>query len=281
MRCATAVLISTLTVTSAQAADYLRGPLPEPAHRPVQSQQIDWSGFYVGGTGAYTSGTVDQSRLGSPLANAAFPYTSGTNAMIPMITFGKPSLKGTGFGVFAGYNTMWDDVVLGMEGEYNRVGTDAKSSFGPIGRAVSSTSGTHLWDTTLSGTAKTRVQDYGVIRARVGAAFDRFLPYVTVGVAAGRINSTASIVGTTQEYEMQANPSGVGYTRFDHSGVIAGNATIKTSTTTWGYALGMGMDVAVTDNIFLRGQWEYLNFGGSKNANVSLNTFKGGLGAKF
>lgn len=282
MRHATALAVLAMMATPTLAADYLRGPLPEPAARVSAPQAYDWSGFTVSVLGAHGTGKANQTALAADATNAAFPDLSATTAISSLVNYGRPTLRGNGFSVALGYNTMWDDVVVGVEAEYTRLSGRASSTFGPIGRNLGvSGSTTNSWDTVVSGAAESRVQDYTVARVRVGAAFDRFLPFVTMGVAAGRISSTARVHGTTQEYYNDLDPTTQLPRSTAVSGVIPGDATVKTNSFTWGYALGLGMDVAVTDNIFLRGQYEYLGFGGTNNVHIGLNTFKGGAGIKF
>lgn len=282
MRRATALAMMTLMATTAHAADYLRGPLPEPAMRAPAPQAYDWSGFTIAVLGAHGTGKVDQSTLSTDVANATFPDLGGTSLIAGLVNYGRPTLRGNGFSVAFGYNTMWDDVVVGAEAEYTQLSGVATSAFGPIGRDLySSTSTSTSWDTNVSGTARTRVRDYTVGRFRVGTAFDRFLPYATLGIAVGRTSSSAQLTGTTQQYYHDLDPTTSLPRATAVSGVIPGNGMTKTSAMTWGYALGAGIDVAITDGIFLRGQYEYLGFGGSKNASLGMNTFKGGIGAKF
>ncbi|MCA0424087.1 MAG: outer membrane beta-barrel protein [Proteobacteria bacterium] len=280
MRRSLALALLTLTVVPSEAADYLRGPLPEPAARVSEPPAYDWSGFTITGMGLYGTGKADQSRLANNTAMSAFPDLGGTSAIASLANFGRPNLRGNGFSVAVGYNTMWDDVVVGVEAEYSRMGGTGTSSFGPITRNVYSDT-SNSWDTTLSGEARTRVRDYMVGRMKVGAAYDRFLPFVTLGVAAGRVTSNAHVYGTTQQYYNDLDPTTSLPRSTAASGVIVGDGRTKTGSYTWGYALGLGMDVAITDNIFLRGQYEYLGFGSNNNAHVGLNTFKGGAGVKF
>ena len=280
MRLAAVLAVTALSFTPALAADYLRGPLPEPAAKTGISQSWDWSGYTVSVHGLWGTGTADQSGLANSVTNATFPDLAATSAIAGLVNFGTPTLRGSGYGFAFGYNTQFDDVVLGLEGEYNRASMTADSAFGPVARRLATT-GTTQWDTTVSGSARTRVRDYGVLRARVGAAFDRFLPFVSAGLVVGRFNSTASMSGTTQEMQLYTDPNTNVQSWIPLSGVLASSGSVKTSGYSWGYAVGAGLDVAITDAIFARGQWEYLGIGGASNVNIGLHTFKGGIGARF
>lgn len=74
----------------------------------------------------------------------------------------------------------------------------------------------------------------GAIRGRVGYSFDRFLPYIAGGVAFGNIKNTLAIEGIGSE---------------SHS---------KTHT---GWTIGGGFDYAATDNVVLRLEYRYTDYG--------------------
>lgn len=281
MRLAAVLAVTALSFTPALAADYLRGPLPEPAAKTGISQTWDWSGYTVSVHGLWGTGTADQSGLATPVTNATFPDLAATSAIAGLANFGSPTLRGSGYGFAFGYNTQFDDVVLGLEGEYNRVSMNAESSFGPVYRRLAVSGSTSQWDVNVSGAARTRVRDYGVLRARVGAAFDRFLPFVSAGVVVGRFNSSASMSGTVQEMQLYTDTTTNVQSWVPLSSILTSSGSTKTSSFAWGYAVGAGLDVAITDAIFARGQWEYIGVGGSSNVNIGLHTFKGGVGARF
>jgi len=48
-----------------------------------------------------------------------------------------------------------------------------------------------------------------------------------------------------------------------------------------GFAVGGGLDVALTRNVFLRAEYEYVQFAPIANLVVDVNTVRGGLGIKF
>lgn len=73
---------------------------------------------------------------------------------------------------------------------------------------------------------------FGTVRARAGYAFDAFLPYVTGGLAYGG----ASIEGT--------------------GGIVGG-----IDDTFVGYTIGAGLEVAVADNVSVKGEYLYTDFG--------------------
>lgn len=91
-----------------------------------------------------------------------------------------------------------------------------------------------------SARAFTNLRWAGAARARVGYAMDRFLPYIAGGVALGGIKDTLK----------------------------TGNSNFTTDKTRAGWTIGGGVDYAATDNVILRLEYRYTDFG---KLNVNLN----------
>ena len=49
----------------------------------------------------------------------------------------------------------------------------------------------------------------------------------------------------------------------------------------YGYTVGVGFDFAVTSNIFVRAEWEYVQFSAINDVRVSMNSGHLGVGVKF
>ena len=49
----------------------------------------------------------------------------------------------------------------------------------------------------------------------------------------------------------------------------------------YGFLYGLGMDVAITPNIFLRGEWEYIAFNRVGDIRSTVNTARVGVGVRF
>jgi outer membrane immunogenic protein len=94
---------------------------------------------------------------------------------------GNLDLSGGVIGGTAGFNWQMGQVVLGVEGDADWSGVSGTTStFCPAGCA-------------------TRNDWLGTVRGRVGYSFDRFLPYLTGGLAAGDIKATTpGFAGATQ-----------------------------------------------------------------------------------
>lgn len=87
---------------------------------------------------------------------------------------------------------------------------------------------------------KTQLQWSGAARARVGYALDRFMPYIAGGAAFGNIKDGAHFQGEK----------------------VVSQSKIQT-----GWTIGGGADYAVTDNVIMRLEYRYTDFG-KRNFNV-------------
>jgi opacity protein-like surface antigen len=55
----------------------------------------------------------------------------------------------------------------------------------------------------------------------------------------------------------------------------------RDGTVAYGYAAGLGVDVAILPNVFMRGEWEYIQFIPVQNVRLNLNSVRAGIGVKF
>jgi len=127
-----------------------------PAKAPITKAPpayYNWGGFYIGGLATY--GWTDSVHCDG-------------GACDPGIVFPAFNMNGWLGGVTAGYNLQNANWVFGIEADWSWGHVDGSSGdtvdFG-------------------CGTCRTSVDSIGTVRARLGYAFDRFLPYVTAGVA--------------------------------------------------------------------------------------------------
>src|ERR1700726_3480535 len=122
------------TAAGAHAADmpdFLRGSLsgaPAPA--------VNWQGYYIGGQAGY--GSSDENFNGS--TSNIIAALIANNVIQEMgvaqwnLSLGKQSARNSGFGGFGGYNSQWDDVVVGLEASYlhGSFGGTATATEGPL-----------------------------------------------------------------------------------------------------------------------------------------------------
>ncbi len=141
--------------TIAQAADMPIKAVRAPNAAPVVAPIYNWTGIYVGGLVGYGSG-------------------KSTHCQNPFSCFpGDPEAdpKGWNGGVTVGYNWQMANWVLGFEGDWSWANMKGSSP------------GTASFGCGVGGTCDTKIKSFETARVRVGYAFDRFLPYVTAGVA--------------------------------------------------------------------------------------------------
>jgi outer membrane immunogenic protein len=155
----------------------------------------------------------------------------------------KFDISGGLLGGTIGYNWQWGQAVVGIEGDIGWSGIrGTTNTLCPLG-------------------CETRNHWLATARGRVGYALDRFLPYLTAGLAFGDINATTP-----------GFPGG--------------------TITTAGWTVGAGIEVGILPNVSIKGEYLYVdlsdfncgfNCGLAANGNVSFysNIFRGGLNVRF
>lgn len=184
-----------------QAADVIY----ETPEAPVYEETFSWSGAYIGAHAGYTFG---RNKLALTGLNDASSNTNGFSG-----------------GAYTGYNwLLTNSYLLGIEGDVNFSNINKDTQIATRGNV------------SLNWNAKTQFE--GAVRARLGYAYDRWLPYLAGGVAFARVKDTFSnnIAGNTID-----------------SADIATNRV--------GFTVGAGVDYAVTDNILLRTEYRYSDYG--------------------
>jgi outer membrane immunogenic protein len=290
-------------VTTARAADldydYLRGAEYDTVAAPVPV--IDWSGFYVGGHGGFTSTSLGFGNTVQPIvANDLRQTAVESQFRVSTLLSSNASqrVNGTSFGALAGYNMQFDEIVLGIEADYTHFG-----SFGAvrdsIGRQMVTSDGFVNY-VSLASNSSTKLDDYATLRARAGYAFGNFLPFVTGGFAIGSAQITDRVSVQVAGYDQttykanQAIADGskpayvgrYGYNAFDPNnpevGLLAPDVFNRTKTKiVGGFSAGTGIEYAITPNILLRAEYQYVIFNAFDGHKVNLNTVRGGAAVKF
>jgi outer membrane immunogenic protein len=270
----------------AQAADLpdlpiLRGAVTD----GMSTSRVNWQGVYIGGQGGY--GSSDENFNGST-SNMIAALLANTTIESEMhvsqwnLGLGKQSARTSGYGGFAGYNSQWTDVVVGLEASY------LHGSFGGSSTASKSlVSGAALSDglfhaVTASSLASISISDMATLRARAGYSVGSFLPYAFAGIALGDADITRSVTvhdnyaptfaGAVAACPVSPNPgppfcATLNATQTQHSHFI------------YGYSGGVGVDVNLVGGLFMRAEWEYIRF--TSSVDTSINTVRAGLGYKF
>jgi opacity protein-like surface antigen len=238
---------------------------------PAYKTYTRWSGLYAGGQVEYGSANLDFSKATQSLASWSLRGLAledeGNVSKFELLD--RKHTGSTGFGVFVGYNTQWEDIILGVELSYNKNSFSAVATNSQIGRTLSA--GGNSYGVLANGAASLDISDYGEFRGRVGYVMGNFLPYATVGFAMGRADFTRawSITGTE-------NPGTSGAVPFSFS-----NSEAKNSALIYGWSIGAGLDVALWQNVFIRGEFDYVQFSPVSGIAASLAVGRVGGGVKF
>lgn len=260
-------------VQGAQAADY-------PEDLPILRGSVRdgviprWQGFYIGGQAAYGSSDHNFNGATRDLAAQQLALTTVDQVLgvsnWPVIG-GKVSHQNSAFGAFGGYNSQWDDVVLGVDASYMHGNFGAQAS-GTMARQI--TSNDILYTASSTAAASINFTDVLTLRGRAGYAWNSFLPYVFGGVALGLADSKrSSIINSTGTYVGAGVPTIADYN------VTYNTAENKNGRLMVGYTFGVGTEVMLYNGLFARGEWEYVRFTGPIDTNI--NTVRGGLGYRF
>ncbi|OPB29042.1 outer membrane protein [Bartonella sp. WD12.1] len=279
MKCViTASIFALVSASAAQAADM---PIQERS-TPVLPQVVvapafSWTGFYLGG------------QIGGFSSNSNWVQTSGNIQGILENNKAFPKFSGFVGGLYAGSNVDFGNgFVLGVDTDIVWSGEKAKASRNSTlsqtgsetrfaARVGVSTGISELVPETNQGsgnnasnvTGDVTFSDKwsGATRVRLGAAFDRIMPYVAGGIAYSQIKASV--------------------TAKDAAGTETVVEGLSGSKTLVGYTLGAGVDFAMTDSVMLRAEYRYSDFGKKKFINdqvevdLKTNDFRVGVAYKF
>ena len=154
---------------------------------------------------------------------------------------GNFNLSGGVIGGTAGFNWQTGQVVLGIEGDIDWSGvTGTTATLCPAG-------------------CVTRNDWLGTARGRVGYAFDRFLPYVTGGLAVGDVKGAITSPPVT---------------------ILSGTNAQA------GWALGAGIEYAFTPSLSAKAEYLYVDLGSSTpvpgdSVELKSHVVRGGLNWRF
>lgn len=242
-----------------------------------------WSGFYVGGQFSYSNADGDFSdATQGPIAYSLRELTLESEfAPSNWPVLGSASHSAAGFGGFAGYNFQYLKAVFGVEANYDQASLSLTAPNSPISRVTPADSSSNTYLVNITGNGTVTNLNFGTLRARGGWAFGNFLPYAFAGLAIGHAN-----IAITETTSGQQNPpSGGGACSsssvppcvpFSFTGTAG-----KSSEWLYGPAVGAGLDVALTRNFFLRGEYEYVYFEPIDGVKLDINTVRVGAAVKF
>jgi outer membrane immunogenic protein len=204
-----------LGVVSAQAADIVQQRRVVQAAPVYTAPYYNWTGGYIGINGG---GGWGRSSFGAPFASNSYNLSGGV------------------VGATLGYNFQAGALVWGVEGDLDW--SNIRGS-GPCGLT----------------TCETRNGWLGTVRGRIGYAADRFMPYVTGGLAVG---------------DIRTNITGVG----------------SANTTKAGWTLGAGVEWALWQNWTAKVEYLYVDLGrggsiAGSDASFHTSLVRAGLNYRF
>ncbi|WP_029352451.1 outer membrane protein [Bosea sp. 117] len=252
------LLSGTALAVALSAAPAMAADLSYPVKAPIVAvvPVFTWTGFYIGGSVGYGWTSVD---------GVGPYYVPGYDSYINTYTSGSMEPDGWFGGLQAGYNyQFYNNVVLGIEADVMFADMKDTFSFG-YGAVLPGITDTY------NATATAKIDTFGTVRARLGYAADRFLPYITGGLAWANVevsgNGTVDLSGGPQLGWYQGSES----------------------ETYWGWAIGAGVEYAVTDHWTLKAEYIYSDLGAtnfdqlfnSSDLDFSIQTLKVGVNYKF
>ncbi|MCK2056645.1 carbohydrate porin [Methylobacterium sp. 37f] len=217
----------TLAVASGALAADLGAPRPAPANPAF----VDWSGPYLGVEGSAGNSYGATNFRGTTIGGRPVPAFK-TGDSTGRSDLGRNATTVVG-GVFAGYNWQTGPWVYGVEADV--AGANLKRS------VLLPALGVTADGDPAAGLIRAKTDLYGTVRGRLGYAFERALVYASFGLAGASTRVLASYPGPDGGLAPMA--------RADRSGL--------------GFALGAGVQFAVTDHLALGIDYRYLDLGSS------------------
>jgi opacity protein-like surface antigen len=238
----------------------------------------NWAGFYIGGQFGMSSSNFDPSGATASLVGYLLRHTTieqeAQVSQWPQLP--RTSATGTNYGGFAGYNAQWEDVILGFELAYNFGSNMSSRSSDGIRRLFSASDG-YLYDVQVDSRASMVFKDFGTLKARAGYVMGRFLPYAQVGAAVARADLYRDVRvrlrGTDSD---PLNPPVL-----PPVGLNASASDGKKDAFIYGITAGLGVDIGITESIFVRAEYEFIHFFPVQSMSVNINTGRIGVGVKF
>lgn len=224
--------VALMAAGAASAADLplAAGLAPAPASvaSPIRTTAVDWTGFSIGAQGGFGWSRFE----GGAFQQAAWAFAP----------LRKPDADG-GFGGInlQAYYQFPTNIVIGAALEANFAGIEKTHTNG------------------FGDTTKSKVDRFGLLSAKLGYAYENFLPYIQAGVA----------------YERQETATQI-------AGFVASGKQDQ-----WGYTLGAGVDYLLTPNLVLGLGYRYADFGKKTNARLGdsfgneLHLIQASAGWKF
>jgi outer membrane immunogenic protein len=228
-----------LTALSAQAADITSsGGLKDvPVYTPIYA----WTGFYFGVNGGYASS--NGGRTLSTSTDWVFADEGGPQSGTFDSTIGKVASSGGFGGGQLGYNVQHGSFVFGLE-------IDAQAS-NVNGKTATSIDASGLLEgLTINAAAKSELDWFATLRARLGYAAGPLLLYATGGFAVG---------GVKDSLWLSSSPN-------------FGSFAFSNNETRAGYTVGGGVEYLISLSWSLKAEYQYIDLGSSRIRGTVLST---------
>jgi opacity protein-like surface antigen len=262
----------------AQDFNVLRGSVPT----------YHWGGFYGGGQISDSSGKINfgqaaGNELSFLLRDTAIEADQGISGWTVL---GSRTPTSTGYGGFIGYNSEWECLVLGAEVNYTHLSSMSGFSSDSIARSFTDSTNlpaghNYFYSVNVGAQSSMTITDVATFRGRAGWEVGNFLPYAFGGFAVGRANysTSATLQDTAFDSPAAQTPPLTPLPSLSFGPATNGNSA--NGTYIYGAAVGLGLDWAMTSNLFLRGEVEYIYFAPVGSIQASITSARVGAGFKF
>ncbi|WP_336278838.1 outer membrane protein [Bartonella sp. CB175] len=272
----TTSVIITISASAVQAADVIVSRESVSVAPIITIPTFSWTGLYLGG------------QIGGFSSKTRMDVLDGDNTT-SVHEVHLPELSGFVGGLYAGSNVDFGNgLVMGVDTDIIWANKEIKKLETTTIKTAVQIANTHymlidagikIKDGVEVGEGDRRTDGYsvkekwtGATRVRIGFAADRFLPYVAGGIAYTQLRSvhTVSIAGKDENYQ-----------------IIASGTVSDETKSLVGYTLGAGVDFAITDNVMVRAEYRYSDFGKKKfgkdkyEVSYKTNDFRVGVAYKF
>jgi outer membrane immunogenic protein len=202
---------------------------PAPVYKAPPPQVLPWTGCYVGGV---AGGIFNRSDVTSGPSVPGAPFTNNVSSF---------DLNDTDFtaGVVYGCNYQFNpSFVIGTDSDFSWSGLNES-----VGFAHAAAGGRNAY----TGTVTQDLEWISTTRVRLGWTFDRWMVFAAGGLASGKIKSSY----------------------FDAEALNGRTFTGSDSTWKYGWTIGGGVEYALGQNWFLRGEYLYVDLGNTNYQSLS------------
>jgi outer membrane immunogenic protein len=256
-----------------------------------------WAGFYGGAQAGYSSSVVNFGTAGGPEVSFLLRDTAieQDEQISQWTVLGSRQPTSPGLGGFVGYNMEWESLIFGLELNYNHVSL-SQSVSGSLTRSFTDSGNlpsghNYFYTVTAGANAWMHLSDIGTIRARAGYEEGIFLPYAFAGLALARVDTSS---GATVSYTAVDSPASEAPPLTPLPNLCVGayaapctyypalsQGNSQNNAMAYGVTAGLGVDVGVLPNVFVRGELEYIYFAPINGIQFSVATGRVGVGLKF